>query len=601
MLNQVAFNSVKIKDKFWAPRIRTTQDVTLDVCLNQCEETGRIQNFVNAAAKSGEFEGIFFNDSDVYKVLEGVAYTLMLNRSPALEARANEIITKIAAAQQDDGYLMCYFTMGIGERWTDMERHEMYCAGHLFEAAVAYYQATGNDVLLNVARRFADHMDDTFGPGKRHWVTGHPEVELALIKLYKCTGEERYLKLAHFLLEERGHGHGKGGFWDTDNFPGKAEYCQDDKPVVQLERVTGHAVRAIYLYTGMADYAEATGDTRYLSALDKLWRNVTIKNMYITGGIGPSQHNEGFTHDYDLPNATAYCETCAAVAMVFWNDRLNNLLAKGVYADVVERAMYNGALSGVSLSGDKFFYVNPLASDGMHHRQEWFGCSCCPTQISRFLPSVGGYVYRTTVDALYVNLFVESEAQVDIGGGLLEVIQSTNYPWDGKVEIQIKGAESKLKTIAIRVPGWCKSYSVKINNKPVDGIYKDGYLYIAANWHEGDSITYCMDMPVEKMRADSRVTANKGRVAIMRGPLVYCAESADNSNLEAAFVSDGAVVSAQFEKDLLGGVVTLTVRNPDESVVRMVPYYAWDNRQAGAMDVWLPEKMEWEGLYRIAH
>ena len=602
MLKQVAFSKVQIKDRFWAPRILTTQNITLDYCLNKCEETGRIQNFVEAAktiktGEKGKFEGIYFNDSDVYKVLEGVAYTLMLNRDPKLEARADEIIDKIASAQEADGYLLCYFTLGMGERWTDMEKHEMYCAGHLMEAAAAYYQATGKDVLLNVAKRLADHFDNTFGPGKRHWVTGHQEVELALVKLYKVTGEERYLKFAHFLLEERGHGHGKGGIWDSGNFADGAAYCQDDKPVSQQERVSGHAVRAMYMYTGMADVAVETGNTDYLNALKKLWRNVVLQNMYITGGIGPSKHNEGFTADYDMPNATAYCETCASVAMVYWNDRLNNLWENGVYADVLERAMYNGALSGVSLSGDRFFYVNPLASDGSHHRQEWFDCSCCPTQVSRFLPSIGGYVYRTTEDSLYVNLFIESDAEIDFGGEALCCSQKTNYPWDGDVEFKLTKVPAALKFIRLRVPGWCKSFTVKVNGHTVKCCCKDGYAVIEAAWRVGDVVCYSMDMPVEKMHADLRVKANEGRVAVQRGPLVYCAEAVDNPALPDGFISDGAVISSMFEEDLLGGVVVLDVHNPDGSLIRMVPYYAWDNREAGAMEVWLPEKKEREGLY----
>jgi len=599
MLKQVAFNKVQIKDRFWAPRIQTTQDVTLDVCLNKCEETGRIENFVKAATGKGEFEGIYFNDSDVYKVLEGVAYTLMLNRDPALEARADEIIDKIAAAQQTDGYLLCYFIMGKGERWTDMEKHEMYCAGHLMEAAVAYYQATGKDTLLSVAKRLADHFDDTFGPGKRHWVPGHQEIELALVKLYKVTGEARYLKLAHFLLEERGHGHGKGVIWDSGNFSDGAAYCQDDKPVSQQERVSGHAVRAMYMYAGMADVAVEMGGTDYLDALKKLWRNVALQNMYITGGIGPSKHNEGFTVDYDMPNATAYCETCASVAMVYWNDRLNNLWEKGVYADVLERAMYNGALAGVSLAGDKFFYVNPLSSDGTHHRQEWFDCSCCPTQIARFLPSVGGYVYRASEDGLFVNLFVASDAEIDYGGEPLHISQQTNYPWDGAVEIKLAKTPKHLKTVALRVPGWCKSFSVTINGKAANLRCKDGYAVIEVDWQDGDKISYVMDMSAEKMRADPRIKANEGRIAIQRGPLVYCAEAIDNPDLSNAFISDDAVIFTRFDADFLGGVMVLDVHNPDGSLLHMIPYYAWDNREAGAMDVWLPEKKVFEGLYQV--
>jgi len=595
MLKQVAFNAVQLKDSFWAPRIKTTQDVTLDYCLDKCEETGRIENFVRAAKGKGEFEGIYFNDSDVYKILEGVAYTLMLHRDSKLEARADEIIDKIAGAQEEDGYLLCYFTLGMGERWTDMEKHEMYCAGHLMEAAVAYYQATGKEVLLNVAKRLADHFDNTFGPEKRHWVPGHQEIELALVKLFKVTNEKRYLSLAHWLLEERGHGHGKGVIWES--FPDGAAYCQDDIPVSQQERVSGHAVRAIYMYAGMADVAVETGTTEYLDALKKLWCNVVMKNMYITGGIGPSKHNEGFTTDYDMPNDSAYCETCASIAMVFWNDRLNNLWEKGIYADVLERAMYNGSLAGVSLSGDKFFYVNPLSSQGNHHRQEWFDCSCCPTQISRFLPSVGGYIYRYNEDTLFVNLFLESDATIDFNGEQIDISQKTNYPWGGAVEIKFEKVATTLKSVALRVPEWCKSFSVKLNGKSIEVERKDGYACIQAKWKDGDALQYVMDMPVEKMRADPRIKVNEGLIAVQRGPLIYCAEAIDNPGYEKAFVSDDAVISTRFDESLLGGVVVLDVHNPDGSSLIMIPYYSWDNREAGRMDVWLPEKKERKGLY----
>ena len=602
MLKHVAFNKVKVSDSFWAPRILTTQNVTLDYCLSKCEETGRIRNFKEAAktirtGAKGEFTGIYFNDSDVYKVLEGIAYSLMLNRDPKLESRADELIDIISSAQEADGYLLCYFTLGMGERWTDMEKHEMYCAGHLMEAAVAYFQATGKDALLKTAVRLANHLDDNFGPGKRHWVTGHQEVELALVKLYKATGEERYLNLAHFLLEERGHGHGKGAIWDSGRFPDGAAYCQDDIPVSQQERVTGHAVRAMYMYSGMADVTVEKNNTGYWDTLKKLWRNIALQNMYITGGIGPSKHNEGFTTDYDMPNQTAYCETCASVAMVYLNDRLNNLWEEGVYADVLERAMYNGALAGVSLSGDKFFYVNPLESDGSHHRKEWFDCSCCPTQISRFLPSVGGYVYKTNEDSLYVNLFVESEAEMELGGQALCCSQTTNYPWDGAVELKLTKIPSALKFIKLRIPGWCKSFAAKVNGAAAKCHCKNGYAVIEAAWKTGDVVGYSMDMPAEKMHADPRVEANIGLTAVQRGPLVYCAEAVDNPGLSEAFISDGAVISTIYKKDLLGGIVALDVHNPDGSSLRMVPYYAWDNREAGAMKVWLPEKKEREGLY----
>jgi len=598
MFKEVTFNHVKIKDKFWAPRISTTQNTTLPACLQKCEESGRIQNFVSAATGKGEFVGIFFNDSDLYKVLEGVAYSLMHNRDPKLEAYADEIIDKIAAAQQEDGYLVTYYIMGMGERWTDMERHEMYCGGHLIEAAVAYYQATGKGKLLTVARRVADHFDDTFGPGKRHWVAGHQEIELALVKLYKATGEERYLKLAHFLLEERGHGHGVGGFWgDNPMFKEGPAYCQDDKPVSEQERVTGHAVRAMYMYTGMADVAAETGNKDYLSAMEKLWRNVVLQNMYITGGIGSTKDNEGFTDaNYFMPNDTAYCETCASAGLVFWNDRLNKLWEHAKYADILERALYNGALAGVSLAGDEFFYVNPLASDGTHRRQKWYDTACCPTQIARFMPAVGSYVYRLSTDGLFVNMFVESDSEIAPD---FHISQKTSYPWDGAVEITLTKVPDGLKHVNIRMPDWCKNFNCKLNGKPpIEIVYKNGYAVVAANFNDGDVILYEMDMPTEKMKADPRIEANQGRIAIQRGPLVYCAEAVDNPNFTDWFISDDAKIVTHYNPSLLGGVVVLDVHNPSGEMVRMIPYYAWANRTAGKMEVWLPERREREGLYQ---
>jgi len=602
MFKQISFDEVHIKDSFWMSHINTNQKVTLNLCLEKCEETGRIENFVSVATGNGDFQGIYYNDSDVYKVLEGVAYSLMVSSDPTLEARADDIINKIAAAQQEDGYLMCYFIMGMEERWTDMERHEMYCAGHLMEAAVAYYQATGKDILLNVAKRFADHMDNIFGPGKRHWVPGHQEIELALVKLYRATGEERYLKLAHFLLEERGHGHGKGRIWGGENydpyFAERAAYCQDDKPVSKQERVSGHAVRAMYMYTGMADVAAEMGSEDYYDALNKLWNNIVLQNMYITGGVGASKSNEGFTaEDYYLPNETAYCETCASAGIVFWNDRLNKLWGKGVYVDVLERAMYNSALAGVSLAGDKFFYENPLASDGTHNRKEWYDCSCCPTQIARFIPSIGEYIYRLSNDGLVVNLYVESDVVIDYHGESLHASQYSNYPWEGDVKIKLKKVPKALKCIALRVPGWCKSFSCLVNEEPAEFQYEDGYMHITSDWKNGDLINFTMDMPVEKMRADNRVLANEGLVALQRGPLVYCAETIDNSDLSTMSISDAAVISTYFDTDLLGGVVVLNVYNPSGESYKMIPYYTWDNRDAGAMKVWLPERKDMETLY----
>lgn len=596
---RIAFNSVSLEDAFWSPRIRTIQQVTLNTCLDKCEETGRISNFEKAAGTlDGQFEGIYFNDSDVYKVLEGVAYTLMLNRDEALEKRADEIIDKIASAQQEDGYLLCYYILAKpDEKWTDMDKHEMYCAGHLMEAAIAYHQATGKDVLLKVACKLADHFDQTFGPDKRHWVPGHQEIELALVKLYQCTGVERYLSLANFLLEERGHGHGKGGIWDSGHFKEGAAYCQDHIPVTEQEKVSGHAVRAMYMYAGMADVAIETGNDSYLKALDRLWDNVVLKNMYITGGIGPSKENEGFTTDFDLPNDTAYCETCASVAMVYWNDRMNNLHQDAKYADVMERAMYNGSISGVSLAGDTFFYVNPLSSNGTHHRQPWFDCSCCPTQISRFLPSVGGYMYRVAPKTLWVNMYAGSSSAFDFYGEELRIRQETNYPWSGSITYKLEAAPKALDSILLRIPEYCDNFTLEKNGKEADFTWEKGYARIAGGFASGDTLCLKLDMPVKRVYADERVAADKGLVAIQKGPLVYCAEQADNANLYDAVISDAARFTTRHDPSL--GVDRITVLNPDGSRLSLIPYYAWDNREPGAMTVWFTEKKEREGIYTV--
>ena len=369
----VDFSRVSIRDGFWSPRLEKLSDSTLPVCIDQIENrTGRIRNFENAAKGSGKHSGIFFDDSDVYKALEGISYSLINNPDPRLRRTADQWVAKIAAAQQPDGYINTYYTLtGLDKRWTDMDKHEMYCAGHMIEAGIAYLLATGDRTLLEVSTRMVGHMMNEFGPGKRHWVPGHEEIELALAKLYSVTGEPKYLEFARWLLEERGHGYGRNeeGTWN-------AAYYQDSIPVSRMTDITGHAVRCMYLFCGMADMSMLSGDTVYRAALDRVWDDVVQRNMYITGGIGSSHQNEGFTEDYDLPNLEAYCETCASVGMVLWNARMNRLKGDAKYADVMERALYNGALAGISLDGKRFFYVNPLESKGDHHRKAWYGCAC---------------------------------------------------------------------------------------------------------------------------------------------------------------------------------------------------------------------------------
>lgn len=590
----VPFTQVKIQDELWKQRLEVCKQVTLRTCLGKCESTGRISNFAKAAGlMEGEFEGIYFNDSDVYKVLEGAAYLLMADRDPELEAEIDRIIGLIAAAQEPDGYLTTYYTLEApDQKWTDMEKHEMYNGGHLIEAAVAYHAATGKRTLLDVACKLADHYDSLFGPGKRHWVEGHEEIELALIKLYHATGEERYWKLSLWLLEERGHGHGHGAIWDREEW-GPA-YCQDDVPVRDIEKVTGHAVRAMYLYTAMADVVLASGDRTYEDALRKVWAHTVERNMYITGGIGPSQHNEGFTHDYDLPNESAYCETCASIAMVFWNHRMSLLFGEAKYADVVERAMYNGALAGISLSGDRFFYVNPLASQGDHHRTEWFDTSCCPTNLVRFLPSIGGYNYALNEEGPVMLQFVAGTADLTLKDGSRVVMKTvTRYPWDGHVHVEVEPAREAEFAVRLRLPGWCRGAKLSINGEnvaPADWTIDRGFLVLSRRWKPGDTMDYVMEMPIQQVHARPEVEADRGRVAVQRGPLVYCLEQADNPALAYDGFAVRPGISFGLEpRDELGGIVALTGFDGQRQY-RFVPYHLWDNREPGFMQVWLKEE-----------
>ena len=592
----VPFASVKISDDFWRPRISLLKDVTLRVCLYKCEQTGRIANFVKAAGLAeGEFQGIYFDDSDVYKVLEGASYSLMIDRDPELEAEIDRIAELIASAQEEDGYLCTYFTLKEPDRkWTDMEKHEMYCGGHLIEAAVAYYEATGKRTLIDAACRLADHYDSLFGPGKRHWVEGHEEIELALVKLYRVTKEERYWKLSLWLLEERGRGHGVGAIWDKEEWgPG---YCQDDVPVKDIRHVKGHAVRAMYLYAAMTDVVHASGNPDYLDALLRVWSHTVERNMYITGGIGPSRHNEGFTHDYDLPNESAYCETCAAIAMAFWNHRMNLLLGDAKYADVVEREMYNGSLAGLSLSGDKFFYVNPLASKGDHHRVEWFDCSCCPTNLARFLPSIGNYVYARSQKGIVVNQYIQGTGDFRVGGSDTNVRlkQTTAYPWQGDIALEVVPERDEAFEIRMRIPGWCRGYRLAVNGEPVPAFevrLESGYAVLERNWSQGDVVLLQLDMPVEVVRARAEVEADRGMIAIQRGPVVYCVEHADNPHLEyqSFAVRAGEAFAYEYRADVLGGVVLLAGSTGEGKPCTLIPYYAWDNRQPGFMQVWITE------------
>lgn len=585
MIEQIDFSHVKINDNFWSPRLSKHVSATLPVCIDQIEnQTGRIRNFENAAKGEGEHSGIFFDDSDVYKALEGMAYSLINNPDPELEKKADEWIDKFAAAQQPDGYINTFYTLtGLDKRWTNMDKHEMYCAGHMIEAGVAYYQATGKRKLLDVCIRMTDHMMSQFGPGKRHWVPGHEEIELALVKLYQTTQEQKYLDFAYWLLEERGHGHGTmgdEGKWDP-------VYYQDIVPVRRLTDISGHAVRCMYLYCGMADVAALKNDTGYIAAIDRLWDDVVHRNMYITGGIGSSRDNEGFTEDYDLPNLDAYCETCASVGMVLWNQRMNQLTGDSKYIDILERSLYNGALAGISLGGDRFFYVNPLESKGDHHRQEWYGCACCPSQLSRFLPSIGNYIYASSDDALWVNLYIGNTGQIRIGETDILLTQETDYPWDGSVKLTISTSQPLEKEIRLRIPNWCKTYDLSINGKRINVSEKKGYAVIK-DWKSQDVIALDMDMPVEIVAADPHVKENFGKRAIQRGPLVYCMEEIDTPEyFDQIQLSPSTTFQTAFVSDILNGIKTIKTNGRAQSAT-FIPYYAWDNRKAGKMRVWIP-------------
>jgi DUF1680 family protein len=602
-LKAVPFSDVHIDDSFWTPRLKTNQTVTVEANLLQCERTGRINNFAVAGKLvPGKHKGLLFDDSDLYKVIEGIAYTLTTNRDPNLEKRTDAIIDKIAAAQQPDGYLNTYYTLvKPQERWKNIQHgHELYCAGHLIEAAVAYHQATGKRKLLDVARKLADHILTVFGPGKRIDTCGHEEIELALVRLYRATGEKKYLDQAKYFLDVRGRADQRKLF---------GEYAQDHKPVREQTEVTGHAVRAMYLYCGMADVAALTGDKGLMNALERIWRDVVDRKMYVTGGIGPSAHNEGFTVPYDLPNDSAYAETCAAVGMALWNHRMFLMTGDCKYADVLERVVYNGLLSGVSLAGDKFFYVNPLGSVGKHHRQQWFDCACCPDNVLRYVAGIGDRVYAHRGNEIWTVLYASNTATISLKDGKVKLTQATTYPWDGKIKIKIEPERPFFFTLHLRIPGWCRSVRSLTENGRVriaaaPGIAVGGPQFISTGfvWKAGDAIELELDMPVERVHAHPKVKADVGRVAIQRGPIVYCLEGADNGGqVRNLVLPKDAKLTAAFEKDLLRGVVA--VRGEGLAVTRgengklvttkkkfqAVPYSTWDNRQPGQMVVWLPE------------
>ena len=583
-LEPVPFQTVKLNG-FWKTRTDIAAQTTAPLCLDQCEKTDRVANFRRAAGwEKGGFKGIFFNDSDVYKVLEGVAYLLTGGAHPELEAQADAVIDAICAAQQPDGYLYTYYTLnGLENRWTDMGYHEAYCLGHMIEAAIAYCQATGKDKWLKASIRAVDHMMSIFGPGKRHWVTGHEEIELALVKLYRFTGEEKYLRFAEWLIDERGHGHLDSADFRRIGF--RSDYCQDDVPARELRKVTGHAVRAMYYFSAMADVASLREDEALAAALERLWDNVS-RNLYITGGIGQDASNEGFTRDDHLPNLTAYCETCAQIGMALWNHRMNLMTGDARYADLVEKELYNGVLSGISLDGKRFFYDNPLSSVGKYERVEWFGCSCCPTNLMRFIPSVGGYAYAVKEDCVYVNQYIAGSVRIERDGKRFAAETETGYPHNGKVRIKVTAADG-FTSLRIRVPGWCEKYTLRRNGK----LFRAEAGYACMPVASGDEIVLDLDLSVRFTRCRPEVKEDLGRVCVERGPLVYCAEEIDNPGIVREYfhafasVDVKAPAAVEDKPDELGGIVRVRVGQTD-----LIPYYAWNNRGRGAMCVWLLEK-----------
>ncbi|MFN3758352.1 MAG: glycoside hydrolase family 127 protein [Algoriphagus aquaeductus] len=612
VLEAHSFSQIKITDSFWKPKLEKVAKSALPASIYQTEiNTGRIRNFEKAGRKQGEdHEGIYYDDSDVYKALEAIAYSLQNIPDAALEQKADEWIAKIASAQEPDGYINTFYSLtGLDKRWQDMEKHEDYCAGHLMEAGVAYFQATGKRLLLDVAIRMADHIDTQFRKANKPWVSGHEEIELALVKLYKVTGEDRYLQLADWFLDQRGRGYGKGAIWDKPEWGPK--YAQDDVPVKDQKEITGHAVRAMYLYTGAADVAAAKNDPGYMKAMKAVWEDVVYRNMYVTGGIGSSGSNEGFSVDYDLPNENAYSETCASVGMVFWNQRMNLLEGQSQYIDVLERSLYNAALDGLSLTGDRFFYGNPLASSGQHFRKEWFGTACCPSNISRLVASVGDYIYAKNESGIWVNLFIANHTEFDLSGEKVRVEMKTNFPWDGKVELEVNPTTDKRFTVNIRIPGWIEenpvpgklynflqkeetNFTLLINGEKATFRQENGYAVLDRAWKKGDRITYELPLEIRQLQSRPEVLANSDRIAIQRGPLVYCVEGADNEGkvLQLALSSNPNFTTKDYRilDENVQAIEFQAIDGQTPKTVTAIPYYTWANRGQNEMMVWIPKK-----------
>lgn len=623
-IDPVPFTSVKVNDAFWGQRLQASRETTIPLAFSKCEETGRYTNFVNAAAKlNGSTEnfvvgGLAFDDTDVYKTIEGASYLLQTYPDPKLEAYIDSLIVIMAAAQEPDGYLYTSRTMNPehphewagSKRWELVEdlSHEFYNLGHMVEGAIAHYQATGKKSFLDIAMKYADCVCREIGDGEGQVcrVPGHQIAEMALCKLYTVTGDKKYLDQAKYFLDKRGYTS------RTD------EYSQAHKPVLEQDEAVGHAVRAAYMYAGMADVAALTGDHSYVEAIDRIWDNIVTKKLYITGGIGATSHGEAFGKNYELPNMSAYCETCAAIGNVYVNYRMFLLHGESKYYDVLERSLYNGLISGVSLDGGGFFYPNPLESIGQHQRQPWFGCACCPSNICRFIPSLPGYIYAVKDNNLYVNLFMSNEMTNKINGKAVTVKQTTSYPWNGSVDIEVVKNAAKEFTMKVRIPGWVRnevvpselykyvdgkrpSYKVLVNGEEVKAELNKGYFDITRKWKKGDKVTLVMDMEPRVVKADTKVEADRGRVAIERGPVVYCAEWPDNNfDVRGIIINQNPQFEVKTCPDLLYGLDQIitdaqTLKFDDKGrlvtedvKLTLIPYYAWAHRGSGDMTVWIP-------------
>lgn len=620
-IQAVPISNVKIADDFWLPIIKRVQEKTIEYAIQKCNEEGRFENFLIAGGvKKGTVKGKMpFDDSDVYKIIEGASNSLISSPNPKLEILIDSLVGIIKIAQEKDGYLTTWRTINPaappadwvkvdkGVRWEYMNMsHEEYNAGHMYEAAVVHYKATGKRNFLDIALKNADLFVKTFGEsnGQILAVPGHQIIETGLVKLYEITKKEDYLKLAKFFLDHRGDSNKK------DNY---GKYSQDHKPVTLQDEVVGHAVRAVYMYAGMTDIAAIYKDKSYREAVDKLWNNMVEKKIYVTGGIGAKHDGEAFGENYELPNLTAYNETCAAIGSVYWNNRLFNLTGDVKYIDVLERTLYNAVISGMSLKGTEFFYPNPLESDGKYNfnmgactRSGWFDCSCCPTNLIRFIPAIPGLIYAQEKETLYVNLYVSNNADIIIENQKFKIVQETNYPWDGKVKLYVDSEKSAMFTMKLRVPGWARNevmpsglYSYKnkpsalptlmINGKKQDVKIRDGYFVINRKWNKKDKVEVDFPMNIRQVVASEKIADDFGKLSLERGPLVYAFEEVDNKNFSDLKVVENTNFNVVKRPELLKGVYTVDMKSGGQNFIA-VPYYSWSNRGVGAMKVWIPEK-----------